>query len=554
MALKKSDIIAQMNLPSFLTDAHQQYRVLKQIRKLGNYDVVPLDAEFASLLKEVVIRLPHLNNVSTLVKLFKAGPEELGEYLQNVTSPPIKFIVPPEDKIYLKTKDGSFLREFVEYSRMGNAPLAFYFWAGVALLGAACRRKFAYSGTITTYMNMYIILGAARAGGKGQALKGLLDVMHKANKKVEKIHQETLRTDPVRAYSYRDMEITHIPTDSTQEAIVSQLHHRQRPVPKKLNNGRLENVHLDATGIIAADELATLLGKDTYNSNRKSAFLVEMKDSKEYGKNTKKDGDEGLNNCALTLIACCAPDWLGNSISREMLTGGFTDRITWIYRLPNWDMQEQISITHGKPKDPTKADALADWLVECVLAVEDLELVEPTLDAKDRLNEIWLGLVRESKKNFEDMGLDDSNSSASRLYQSIVQLSSLLCISEIKPGRTVFEPIIMTEDHVEMAYTIVTKENKSMITFLSEAKRDESSGQTKAVIAKLRDLGGCAKRSILQKDLSRTIQFSSAKQVRDCVVNMAENGDLVVDTMYKGGRPTEVYKLPTHGECEKCLN
>ena len=561
MVLERSDLVKQMNLPQIKTDKHHQYVVLRELRRLGDYDreIPDLDPPYHTLLKEATLRIPCLTDVKDLQALFRLGDAAILQRT-NRADVVVKYKTKDEDLIYMNTKPGSFLGDFVQYARAGNAPLAFYFWAGVALLSAACRRKVCFQGAETIYLNMYIILGAARAAGKGQALRGMLNVMNIVNSKLKSKFLHELKTDPNGAYDILDQYITHIPSDITPEAMVTLLHRRQCYSPdkdKKIAQAKGNAKIHDATGILALDELGTFLGKDSFNASKKPLFLTEIKESDVFNKVTKKDmgahetQGEQLFNTAVTMIACCAPDWLSKCIDRQMLGGGFTDRCTWIYRTPDWDAQTERSIASGAPKNPLEANKLADWLIKNVLSIKHLEGISPTPATGPRLEHIWQDLVESSKKEFEKFGLDDSKNSASRVFQGILQLSCLLAVSDLNTSRTLFQPIVMTVEHVDLATAIIMKEEASMASFLEQAGRSESTARDAKIFEFITDSGGCVQRSSLAQKFRGQHGMDNVQDIDTALNNMLETEELTVTSQ---GR-TRMYRTKQHsiaGGCERC--
>jgi hypothetical protein len=543
VALEKSDFITNLNMPEIQTDPHFQYAVLRELRHWGDYDREEqnLEAPYAHLLREAALRIPCLTNVTDLLELFRLGDAAILQRTMR-SDTVVKYKTKDEDLIYTNTKPGSFLHDFVQYARAGNAPLAFYFWAGVALLSAACRRKVCYQGAETIYLNMYIILGAARAAGKGQALRGMLNVLNAVNTKLKTEFILELKKNPDSAYDLLDQIITHIPSDITPEAMVTLLHRRQCFSPdkdKKIAQAKGNAKRHDATGILALDELGTFLGKDSFNASKKPLFLTEIKEADVFNKVTKKDmgahetQGEQLFNTAVTMIACCAPDWLSKCIDREMLGGGFTDRCTWIYRTPDWEAQMERSIASGVPKNPLEANKLADWLIKNVLSLKNLEAIAPTPAVAARLEHVWQQLVEGSKKEFEKFGLDDSKNSASRVFQGILQLGCLLAVSDLDPERGVFKPITMTVEHIDLATAIIMKEEAAKILeFITES-------------------GGCIQRSLLAQKFRGQHGMDNVQDIDTALNNMLETEELNVTSQ---GR-TRMYRTKQHsiaGGCERC--
>jgi DNA-binding MarR family transcriptional regulator len=123
-------------------------------------------------------------------------------------------------------------------------------------------------------------------------------------------------------------------------------------------NDTVVQVPLDSTGYMSLDELTTFLGKDNWALAARVPFLVTLYSREEYRYETKKEGRIDLKNCALSLLACTAPEWMNGAISPLMFEGGFMDRTLYIYRPGGADR----SYPTPGPLDPVTAIHLAKYL------------------------------------------------------------------------------------------------------------------------------------------------------------------------------------------------
>ena len=73
-----------------------------------------------------------------------------------------------DDLVYPTT---GWLGAYLDYSQGNEAPGAFHFWTGVALLGAACKRNvYMDMGSYFIYPNQYILIIAPSGGKKSSSL------------------------------------------------------------------------------------------------------------------------------------------------------------------------------------------------------------------------------------------------------------------------------------------------------------------------------------------------------------------------------------------------
>jgi len=452
-----------------------------------------------------------------------------------------EYMVLPGEEIYPTT---GWLGQYIAYARAGNAPLAFHAWAGLLVLGACCQRRVFYPGAKHVFMNMYVVLGALRAGGKGQAFDPAIKLLNLINK--------MLSPNTTTAQQNIDMLVNVLPPDSTQEAMVTNL-------AKKIRGGIEDNedggVHIttdadaarvDATGVIGLDEMATFFGKDAWAVAKKAPWLSTIKDTDRYEKETKNSGVEILNNTAICMLACCAPDWMHNTIKADLFGGGFMDRCTWVYRDPAFDRRESQSIVSAPPKDPLMAEILAEWIINNILSQPLKVPVLMTPEAEHRYNDFHRELVMEERAAFEEFGSDAEGTSSNRAGWSTVQIASLLALSEGD-----FPPVTVQLHHLQHAIQLVMAEEDSMVRFMGEANRRTDAKVEIKIVRFIIDNGGCAKLSDITKNFTRERSAKSTKEYISALIDQDRIEDYRPTGRAMGGRTPVVYRVKGHA-CERC--
>ena len=196
----------------------------------------------------------------------------------------------PDERMYPTT---GLLGAFCNWNRESDVPLAFYFWAGVAMVGAACRYNFFIDrNTDLLRLNHYLVLVGDKATGKSTAMNAAVEVLGSLNALV-------WGWKPGRPLP--DVRVKHpfnvrlLPTDTNQETLVRVLQRRE----DVLEDG--SKVVVDSTGLLALDELATFLGRDTWAISKRVPFLTEVYSADTYAYHTQKGGEIGLANLAVRI-------------------------------------------------------------------------------------------------------------------------------------------------------------------------------------------------------------------------------------------------------------
>jgi hypothetical protein len=204
--------------------------------------------------------------------------------------------------------DGYF-GDYLEYTLNSEGPLDYHFFTAAAMLGAACKRNFAFNfGHSVIWPSLWIVLLAPSGSCRKTSTIN--------------IGTRILRTLP---------DVNFITTSATPEALVEQLKPEVGAGLYDEMSGTIDFHHTNSQGIIAAPELGVFLGKQQYNEGLIQRLTDLSDNPNEWSSGTKKEGRSELRNVALSLVGGITPDSLKEALPRAAHGGGFMSRILWLH-------------------------------------------------------------------------------------------------------------------------------------------------------------------------------------------------------------------------------
>lgn len=366
---------------------------------------------------------------------------------------PVERLLEPGELVY-KAVTG-WLGNFIGWSSNSDVPLGFYFWSGVMALSAACRYGWFIDRQVENLrMNHYILMVGKKATGKSSGLNAATELLHRCNYQINPWHRELAPKEDTFKEGNHPWHVLLLPEDTNQETLVSTLASREQtlqwpegiPIPADPP----ATLMTEATGLLGLDELATFLGRQGWNIEKRIPWLTTMYGRPDYVYKTKSGGEQRLHNIALSLLGCCTPDWMKVAISPLLFGGGFLDRCVVVHREP------LISRTYptAEPRDPVTANYLARYLKElsCRLRPEELYAVPQALDWFNN----WYREFPESS--------DDQDTSAKRTANHLWKLAGVLALSDQT------QPHIHLK-HFELAWRIMSQEDAHYREFLGYIRR-----------------------------------------------------------------------------------
>lgn len=398
-------------------------------------------------------------------------------------------------------KDG-WLGNYLLYAQGGEVPLAWHFWSGVAALGAAARRNiYIDRGSFEIWPNYYLVLVGPQAEKKSQALNTMTDIMRRVNERLEdsgvpdhrriRVLPETMSPEDF-LNAMKTYELTEA------EVIAGDLTIRQTDV--------------ESVGLMVNDELATLLGKQSFHAEKWVAYFTALYNCpSRWIDSTISSGKRELRNVALTTAFATTPDWIRDSITDAMFNGGYMGRCMFVYRTGSGR-----EIPKPQPLDPIAAQALATDLVRLT------ELREVEFEVADDFEDYFTHWYHQNKQQ-----VADEPKMIGWYKRKDLQLLKLAMILGLSQGRTRGH----LED-IQLAAAILDQEERYLPDCFGELAQHAIVEHKDRILAVLESNGGVMSKSALARKLSNTV--GTEKNLHQLLRTLATEGQVTFERPQRG--------------------
>jgi hypothetical protein len=196
---------------------------------------------------------------------------------------------------------GDWIKEYMEYSRISEAPDNFHFWTAIGTIAGALRRHVWMDQKIFSWFPNFYIIFVAPPG-----------VVSKST--TASIGMNILRDVPGIQFG---------PDSSTWQALVQSLSNAS----EAFEYG--EEFYSMSAITVAASEFGTFL--DPHNREMIDV-MTDLWDGKAtFEKMTKTQGSDTITNPWINVLACTTPSWIANNFPDYMIGGGFLSRCIFVY-------------------------------------------------------------------------------------------------------------------------------------------------------------------------------------------------------------------------------
>lgn len=236
-------------------------------------------------------------------------------------------------------RHSDWIDAYVDLCRESEAPDKFHFWTAVSTVAGALRRKVWIDQRLFEWVpNFYIIL----VGPPGVVSKSTtISVGHSILKEVDGIKFG--------------------PQIITWQALAQALAQSTELI--EITPGNF--IPMSAV-TISVSELGTFL--DT-RETQMIDLLTDLWDGKRgtVAKHTKTQGNDEIENPWVNFIACTTPAWLRKNVDENLLTGGLSSRIIWLYA----DEKKHLTAYLSR-KIPVGFAQQRLWLLQDLVEIADL--------------------------------------------------------------------------------------------------------------------------------------------------------------------------------------
>ena len=202
----------------------------------------------------------------------------------------------------------SIIDEYLRYTAGQESPELFHVWVMLVMIASVLERKvFINRAYYKIYPNLYVILvaGTAKCHKSVSINMGINGILPKLK-------------DPPKVFAQK----------ITNERLIQFLSN-QADVESDVVEDRIK---FTASGLIAATELSTFLGRTAMDSGIITT-LTDLYDSPdEWRYETKTAGTNVLTNTCINMIGASTGKWLRNAIPSEAVGGGFISRSIFVYQ------------------------------------------------------------------------------------------------------------------------------------------------------------------------------------------------------------------------------
>lgn len=327
----------------------------------------------------------------------------------------------------------NWLRSYVEYASLGEAPLSMYFWTGVSSIAGALRRAvWIDQGHFKWLPNFYILL-VAKAGVVSKTTTA--DISMDLLKQVKGINFG--------------------PNAVTWQALSQSL--AQCTEGLQMSDG---TIRLMSAITISSGELGNLLNP---TDREMVDLLITLWDGKEgtFTKLTKTQGEDKIVNPFINILACTTPEWISGNFPEYMIGGGFTSRCIFVHA----DDKRQYVAYLDEALPP-------DFLQKRQMLIEDLTEISKLRGAFSISDNAraWGKIWYENHYRNRPSALDNERFSGyiARKQTHIHKLGMVLSAAE-------GDSLVLEQSHLEMANQLVTSLEESMPKVFDRIGRSDES-------------------------------------------------------------------------------
>ena len=529
-----------INEPGFANDKHlaSQLHVVGCLRFLTPHWPAPCQTLYGPFMKKTGMLEPRFRNLLTM----PWNPEIERQIRSGLKAARVESRDPlPGEAIFPRT---NWLGQYLNYSEGSESPLAYHFWCGMALLGAACRRNVYFTWGYHLFPNLYLFIVGPSALGKGMAIDRTTPLLGQANDIWRENMAEHIGEDgPCENNWWPNKQVVILPSTATPQDIIKHMVPKAQDTDAPGSPVPLKGV--DSVSWLANGEASSFLVKRDNLASLAIKIYTEVYNCEERGfsQGTIARGHEELKFQCFNLLLGSTLEWINTSVSTDMLEAGFVRRCMFVYRDRDVEMPS-YNYTPPPDKDPLQATILSSQLAFW-MGMETSREIEPDEKAL-RL----IGVFR--KKNREEM-LNPNNYRMLPYYigkfNLVMKAASALTVNQYTSPDITHKDLLRTPklklrgEEMEQAIQLVEFEEEYMGECFSRMGEHKQATEERKIIETCRAWNRETKKPMLRSELRR--QCGSVSNFGSRVSAILENGTLheekLVGRVKAGRKPTRYW-------------
>ena len=380
-------------------------------------------------------------------------------------------------------KDG-WLPAYLEWTDDHESPTAFHQWIGLSALAIALERRiWLRHPYFTIYPNLYVVLIA------GSAL-------------CRKSSSIRLGTEIIAALEKPPLEIGQ---KMSPERMLAKLWKHEFDLPEENKTIR------KSQGYIAADELATLFGRDAYKNGFMANITALYDCPSAFTYTTRKDQDMVLKDVCLNILGASTLEWLKLCIPPDIVGGGFLGRF--------------ILVQGNNPKQKDFFEVIDETHIR-----KQKELWKELLHDLNHIRENLSGpyeVTKQGKKWFNEWRADfEANIPVGLLPEYVGRRhTTLLKVAMLLAASSYDEPII-TQDVLQGAHDTLLVTEGFMPELIAVIGQSDAGADIQRVLEVIRK-----HYEISRTDLARKVSHHLNKDQLDLAIKTLHDGGQVYTKM-----------------------
>lgn len=395
----------------------------------------------------------------------------------------------------------SFIDEYLRYTSGQESPELFHIWVAMVLIATMLERDvYLDRGYYKIYPNLYVILVA----GTSKCHKSVA-----INMGVKNLLPQLEESPPVFAQKITNERLIQFLGDQAD-----------------LDSDEQEDrITFTASGLIAATELSTFLGKRAMDTGIITT-LTDLYDSPDEWKyETKTSGTNILQNTCINMIGASTGKWLRSAIPTEAVGGGFISRSVFVYQ-----NSPKRLIAFPEDEVPETIDEMESKLVNDLAHIQKLEgRMTFTPEAKQWYTE-WY------KQDAKRTAQHSESDFFTRWSEIILKIAMILSVAQR-------DDLVIRIDDLKKADEYLEQVRSSMSPVINQMTVADSEMVTSKILGIIRRRGTVNHESLVRY-ASKYVKTDGLKAILE---TLDEAGAISIQISQGGGRKY-IYKKDLEGE------